>query len=140
MNRYLPRKDRYFGLFDEDFFDIMPPMEHSNNLMKTDIHENEKSYNFEIEVPGIKKEDIKISLNDGYLTINASYKQQKDEKQGKKYLRKERFEGNYTRSFYLGNNVKDKDISADYKDGILNIEVLKPTQENKEEKTYIQIK
>ena len=134
----MPRRD--FDLFGDDFFrdDFFKP--EKSNLMKTDIKETEDSYILDIDLPGYKKEDIKVELNDGYLTINAKTShEEKDEKKGK-FVRRERFMGECSRSFYVGDDIKEDEITANFKNGILNLEVPKVNpEEKKSEKKYIEI-
>lgn len=94
--------------------------------MKSDITEKKDAYLLEVDVPGCEKEDVKALLKDGYLTINASHsesKEDKDEKQ--RFIRKERYSGSYQRSFYVGEQMKEDDIKAKFNNGILTISVPK---------------
>ena len=130
----------------DDFFGF--PKEHyvrtnsnTNGLMQTDIAENDDSFLLVMNLPGFKKEDVKAELKDGYLTINASTNTSKEEKgEGGKYIRKERFAGSCSRSFYVGEAVTQEDIKAKFEDGTLKITV--PKKELKpevEESKYIAI-
>lgn len=134
----VPRRkyDFFDDFFKDPFFDGG-----DSSVMKTDIKEKDNSYELEVDIPGYKKEDIKMHMEDGYLIINAKTNNEKDEKdKNGKYIRKERFFGECSRSFYLGNDVKEEDIKANFKNGTLNIEVPKKTQKEKEqEKKYIDI-
>lgn len=123
----VPRNN--FDLFD-DFFDepFLPKKE--RNLMKTDIREKKDKYILDIDLPGFKKDNINISLNNGYLNIHAKVEKNNSNDQ-EHFVRKERFYGECSRSFYLGEDVKEEDISAEFKDGILMIEVPKKELENK---------
>jgi HSP20 family molecular chaperone IbpA len=109
--------------------------------MKTDIRENETGFELDIDLPGYKKEDVKAQLKDGYLTISAESKQDNDEKDEKgKFIRRERFYGTCSRSFYVGEEVTEQDIKAKFEDGILKVSV--PKKEAKpevEENKYIAI-
>jgi HSP20 family molecular chaperone IbpA len=109
--------------------------------MKTDIRENETGFELDIDLPGYKKEDVKAQLKDGYLTISAESKQVNDEKDEKgKFIRRERFYGTCSRSFYVGEEVTEQDIKAKFEDGILKVSV--PKKEAKpevEENKYIAI-
>ena len=140
MSRYLPRKNYYLGLFDDE--DLFPDFfgENNSSLMRTDIHETDSAYNFEVNLPGVKKDNIKVSLDDGYLVIHAQYKNNVDEKEKRRYIRKERFEGSYTRSFYVGEDIKQNDIQAEFKDGVLNVSIPKKVEEKKQERQFIDIK
>ncbi len=134
----MPRRD--FDLFGDDFFKDDFFKGEKNNLMKTDIKETENSYILDVDLPGYQKEDIKVDVTDGYLTINAKTShEEKDEKKGK-YVRRERFTGECTRSFYVGDDIKEEEIKASFKNGILNLEVPKVSpEEKKSDKKYIQI-
>ena len=134
----MPRRD--FDLFGDDFFRDDFFKGEKNNLMKTDIKETENSYILDVDLPGYNKEDIKVDVTDGYLTINAKMSNEvKDEKKGK-FVRRERFTGECTRSFYVGEDIKEEEIKASFKNGILNLEVPKVSpEEKKSEKKYIEI-
>ena len=124
--------------FRDDFFNHRDKM--SLQLMKTDIQETEKEYLLEVDLPGYKKEDIKIDVSEGYLTINAKVNKEDNEEE-KNYVRRERFTGEVTRSFYVGEDIKEEEIKASFKNGILNLEVPKVNpEEKKSEKKYIEIK
>lgn len=120
----VPRRgsfDLFDDFFDEDFF---PRKEKEFNLMKTDIKEMKDKYLLDIDLPGFEKENINLSLKDGYLHINAETKKM-EKNNDEKMLRRERFYGKCTRSFYVGDNIKEEDIHAEFKNGILKIEVPK---------------
>ena len=114
---------------------------HAKNLMKTDVKETENAYEIDIDLPGFKKDEIKLELENGYLTISAAKGLDKDETDKKtgKYIRRERYAGNLSRSFYIGEGVKQEDIKAAFKNGILSITVPKEDKTAKEEKKYITI-
>ncbi|NBK94331.1 Hsp20/alpha crystallin family protein [bacterium 1XD21-13] len=107
------------------------------NLMRTDVKEQEGAYELEMELPGYKKEDVTAQLKDGYLTIQASKNTTNDEKDAQgNYIRRERYTGQCSRSFYVGEEVKQEDIKARFEDGILKlvvpkVEHKKPIEENK---------
>ncbi len=112
--------ERLFDNFMEDF-DFSPA--HS---MRTDVKDVENGYELSIDLPGFKKEDINAELKDGYLTIKATTENNNDEKDNKgKYIRRERFYGSMSRSFYVGENVTEEDIKAKFSDGILKLEIPK---------------
>lgn len=111
------------------------------NLMKTDIKEHENGYEMKIDLPGFRKEDLKLQLKDGYLNISAAHNENKDAKdKSGKVVRQERYTGSMQRSFYVGENVKQNDISAKFENGVLalNIPKVDPKKEVPEEK-YIAI-
>ena len=142
-------KDLFDDFFDFPFYDNneMDKLEkklyghRSKNLMKTDVREKKDSYEVDIDLPGFKKDEIKLELENGYLTISAAKGLDKDETDKKtgKYIRRERYAGNLSRSFYIGEGVKQEDIKAAFKNGILSITVPKEDKTAKEEKKYITI-
>ena len=115
---------------------------HAKNVMKTDIKEVENGYEFEIDLPGFTKDEVTAELKDGYLTITASKGVDKDEqeKDTGKYIRKERYAGACGRSFYVGEDVTEEDIKAQFQHGILKLFVpKKEAQPAVEQKKYISI-
>ena len=113
----------------------------TDQVMKTDIKEKDNEYEVDIELPGFKKEDVKAELKDGYLTISAAKNVNNDEKkEDGKYIRKERFSGNVSRSFYVGEDMTQEDIHAKFEDGILKLTVPKKEAKKVEDKkSYITI-
>ena len=96
------------------------------SLMKTDIKENDHDYEMKIDLPGFKKEDLKLQLKDGYLNISASHNENKDEKdKSGKVVRQERYTGSMQRSFYVGEDVKQSDINAKFENGVLALTIPK---------------
>lgn len=128
----------------DDFFDFDNPFRgyqttNTSTLMKTDIREHEGGYELEVSLPGYNKEDIRAELKDGYLTISASTSSDKEEKNGK-YIRKERYAGSCSRSFYVGENVTQEDVKAKYENGVLTLAIPKKEQKKlPEEKKFIAI-
>ena len=114
---------------------------HAKNLMKTDVRDTEKGYEVDIDLPGFKKDEIKVKLEDGVLTISAAKGLDKDEKDKKgSYLRRERYAGSMSRSFYVGDHVTVEDIHPKYENGILSFSVPKAENKPIEEKNkYIAI-
>ena len=123
----------FSDLFDDPFFEGWRNTDNGSaaaamptNMMSTDVRETDKAYDVDIDMPGFKKDDIKLELNNGYLTVSAH----KDEDTGDKdkdgkWLRRERYVGTCSRSFYVGEDVKESDIHASYKNGTLCIQVPK---------------
>ena len=108
--------------------------------MKTDVKETDACYEVVIDLPGFKKDEISAKLDDGYLTISASKGLDKDEKNKEgKYIRKERYAGAMSRSFYVGGAVTEEDIKAKYEDGILRLSIPKKETKAVENKKYIAI-
>ena len=120
-------------LFDRTF-GIMPwPDErelygkNARNIMKTDVHELENTYEMNVDLPGFKKENIHVDLNEGYLTVRAEKGLDKEEKKEKKVIRSERYVGSMSRSFYVG-DIEPDSIKCKYEDGVLTLEFPKENQ------------
>ena len=113
----------------DDFFDDFLPLRRENN-MKCDIYEKDNKYFIDMDIPGFNKEDIDISLKNGYLTIKAEKKDAKEENDDKTFIRKERSYVKTERSFNLG-NVDEDHIDASFKDGVLSIVIPKTEEEKK---------
>ena len=136
----IPRRRNEFDLL-EDMFRIDPFFsEEGSKVMKTDIKEKNNEYLLAVDLPGYDKNDIKISVEDGYLNIHAKTNNEKEDKEEGKFVRKERYYGECSRSFYIGNNVTEEEIKATFKNGTLKL-VIPKKEEKKElpEKKYIQI-
>lgn len=140
--RFMPDVRDDFDLFDDVFdngFDV--PMFNQEPVLKTDVVEKDGKYIMKTDLPGFAKNDVKVTLENGTLSIHAARHENKDEKDRKgKVLRRERRYGSYSRSFYVGNQVKDSDVKANYNNGVLTIEL--PAREDKKEipeKKYIAI-
>ena len=135
------------NLFNDDWMDFGFPEvdkalygKHANNVMKTDVKETDTGYEVDIDLPGSKEDEINAQLDNGYLTISAAKGLDKDEKDKKgKYIRKERYAGAMSRSFYVGEGVTQEDIKAKYEDGILRLSVPKKEAKAVENKKYIAI-
>ena len=114
---------------------------HGKNMMKTDVKELDNGFEVDIDLPGFKKDEIRLQLENGYLTVNAAKGLDKDEQDKKgRYVRRERYAGSMSRSFYVGDHVTEKDIHPKYENGILRFSV--PKEEKKpieEKKHYISI-
>lgn len=149
MNQMTKPTDRRFGwdLFG-DFDDIVnqlrrAPMYRSEEGDRAlapaiDVSENDHAYVVRAELPGVKKEDLDVTINDGMLTINAETRYEHDEKQKGRVIRQERRYGKYVRSMRLGNDVDDSKVSADYTDGILTL-TLPKSEEVKPKKIDVKI-
>lgn len=130
------------NLFDDmwdDVFDSMTAFnrhnplygKHAKNIMKTDVRETDGSYELDIDLPGFKKDEVKVDLKNGYMTISAAKSLDKEsEKKNERYIRRERYSGQMTRSFYVGEDIEPKDVSAKFEDGILKVSL--PKKEHKE--------
>lgn len=111
-------------MFNDPFFNGHNPIfgEREKNLLKTDVREKDGNYELFMDLPGYKKEDVKAQLEDGYLTITACRGADKEEKdEAGNYIRRERYTGQCSRSFYVGENLKQEDIKAKFEDGILQL-------------------
>lgn len=126
----IPRRHNDFDLIEDMFRDPFFTNEESK-IMKTDIKEKKDKYIIDIDLPGYEKENIKMSIEDGYLTVNASTNTEKEDKEEGKFVRKERYMGSCSRSFYVGDAVESEDIKASFKNGTLKIEI--PKKEEKKE-------
>ena len=126
-------------IFFDDFLDDFDTKKGFNNLMKTDIYEKNGKYHIEMDIPGFKKDDVKISFEDGYITVSAEKHEESHEgNKDKKYIRRERsFHESCERKFYVG-NIDEEKVNAEFKNGTLTIVVPKENKE-KESKKYINI-
>ena len=128
--------------FERDFWGRKNPLygKNAKNLMKTDIREHDGGYELDIDLPGFKKDEITIDLDNGYLTISAAKGLDKDgqDKKGK-YIRKERYAGAVQRSFYVGDAITEEDVKAKFEDGILKLSIPKKDAKAVETKKTIAI-
>ena len=110
------------------------------NMMKTDIKERDDSYELEMDLPGFKKDEVKVALENGYLTISAAKGLDEDEQEKKsgRYIRRERYAGACQRTFYVGEDVRQEDIKGEFKHGILKLTIPKKAAQVPEKK-YIAI-
>ena len=115
---------------------------HAADMMKTDVRDHDDHYEVDIDLPGFKKEEISLELKDGYLVISASKGLDQDEKDNKdgKFVRRERYVGSMSRSFYVGENMQQEDIHAKYESGVLKLYIPKEDRKPQvEERKYIAI-
>ena len=128
-----PRMD--FGDLDRKLYG-----KRAAQVMKTDVHEHDDKYELDIDLPGFKKDEIKLSLENGYLSVSAAKGLDKEEKDKKgKLIRQERYAGSMQRSFYIGDTIKQDDIKAKFEDGVLKLSIPKTEPEKIPEKKYIAI-
>ena len=143
--KLVPRNNNLgFNVFDNMFDDVFKDPFFTNNnptkLMRTDIQEQDNNYVFEMDLPGYDKGDIKAQIKDGYLTITAEKNVSNDQKdEDGNYIKRERYCGKCTRSFYVGDGVKEEDIKASFNNGILKLSVPKISPEKGEGDKYITI-
>ena len=125
-----------------DFSDVDKKLygKHASRLMKTDVHEHEDHYEMEIDLPGFKKDEITIELNNGNLTVTAAKGLDEEDKTEKgKLIRQERYAGAMQRSFYVGENITAEDVQAKMEDGVLKLLVPKKEAPKLPEKQTIMI-
>ena len=139
------------NLFDDDWMDFPFEREfwgrknplygkNAKNMMKTDIREHDAGYELDIDLPGFKKDEINVELENGYLTISAAKGLDKDEKNEEgKYIRRERYAGAMQRSFYVGDTITHEDIRARFEDGMLRLSIPKKDAKAIETKKTIAI-
>ena len=128
--------------FERDFWGRKNPLygKNAKNMMKTDIREHDAGYELDIDLPGFKKDEINVDLENGYLTISAAKGLDKDEKDKEgKYIRRERYAGARQRSFYVGDALTHEDIKAKFEDGILRLTIPKKDAKALETKKTIAI-
>ena len=132
--------DFFDSSFEKRFFDNSPLYgKRGRNLMKTDVREHDGGYEVDIDLPGFKKDEIKLDLRDGYLTVNAAKGLDKDEQDKKgRYIRQERWSGACSRSFYVG-DLKPEDIKAKYEHGVLRLSLPKAETKAMEDHSRIAI-
>ena len=137
------------NLFDDFFtdpFGMMPrgndPLydKHARNMMKTDVRELDNTYELDMDLPGFKKDEITVDLKNGYLTVQAAKGLDKDQQgHAGNYIRRERYAGVCSRSFYVGDTLRPEDIGAKYEDGILRLSVPKAAKRELPESTSITV-
>ena len=109
---------------------------HASRVMKTDLKEHGEGYELKVDLPGFKKEQIELRLQNGYLTISAAKGLEEEDKDKKgRLLHQERYTGSMSRSFYIGENIREEDVKARFEDGVLTLDFPKETQTLPEHKT-----
>ncbi len=127
----VPRKNREVDLWDDIFDDpffggrLTFPRHEENKIMKTDVKELKDKFEISIDLPGYDKENLEMSIEDGYLTVHAKTSKENEDKEEGKFVRKERFFGECSRSFYVGDDITEEDVKATFKNGTLTIDVPK---------------
>jgi len=144
----------YPKLLNDDFFDDFMNFDfpsfreperklygkHISGLMKTDVHDNEGNYELDIDLPGFKKDEISLALDNGYLVVGACKSVDEDKKDERgKLLRQERYTGAMQRSFYVGDNIDENDVKAKFEDGVLSLTFPKEKEPELPEKKTIMI-
>ncbi len=134
-------EDLFDDFFDTPYRGLNRAVSNAQGLMTTDIKENGNSYEISMNLPGVKKEDVQAELKDGYLTVHASTNTSNDTKdENGKYIRRERYSGSCSRSFYVGDHVTQEDIKAKFSDGVLHLDIPKAEEKPAvETKRYIAI-
>jgi len=125
----VPRR-KNFDLFDDFFEDDFFP-KYERNLMKTDIREKKDKYIIDVDLPGYDKKNINLSLHNGYLNISAKVDKEEHNGEDEKFVRRERYVGECSRSFYVGDDIKEEDVHAEFNNGILKVFIPKKQIENK---------
>lgn len=125
----VPRRNN-FDLLD-DFFEDSFFRGREKNLMRTDIKEKKDGYVIEVDLPGFEKENISLALNNGYLEISAKVDKENKTNDEERFVRQERFYGECSRSFYVGDEFEEDDINAEFKNGILKVELPKKVEDEK---------
>ncbi len=140
-------QDPWFGFNDHEFKNLEKKLygHRAKNVMNTDIKESDTGYEMTIDLPGFKKDEVKVALENGYLTISAAKGIENDEAENEaekkkgNYIRRERYTGSCERSFYVGDSLKVEDIKANFEHGILKLDIPKKEQKELEQSKYIAI-
>ena len=135
-------RDIFDDFMDFSFPDVNRELygKHAKNVMKTDVRELDNGYEIIVDLPGFKKDEIEVQLDNGYLNISAAKGLDKDESDKKgKYIRKERYAGAMSRSFYVGDHITEDDIHAKFENGILQLDVPKKESKAVETKKRVAI-
>lgn len=132
-------KNENYGILDPLFDELFFGNKNKHEVMKTDIKDEGDYYLMKIDLPEVKKENIKLSLEDGYLIVSAKFDYNNEDKEKNNYIRRERHYGNCSRSYYLGEDVTEEDIKAKLQDGVLTLNVKKVDPKAKETKKFISI-
>lgn len=133
MRNYVTTYDPFFDLF------FAPSRSNERNyMMDTDVIDQKDHYEMKVNLPNVTKENVKVSLNNGYLTIEATTSKENNANK-ENFIIRERKVGTYSRSFYIGEDTKMSDISAKMNNGVLELEIKKPTKEEVESNRYIEI-
>lgn len=132
-------KNDNYGILDPLFDELFFGNKNKHEVMKTDIKDEGDHYLMKIDLPEVKKENVKLSLEDGYLIVSAKFDYNNEDKEKNNYIRRERHYGNCSRSYYLGDDVTEEDIKAKLQDGVLTLNVKKVDPKAKEIKKFISI-
>ena len=127
----IPRKRNEFDLFKDLFEGDELFTKRESSIMKTDIREKKDRYVIEMDLPGYEKENINLTLKDGYLEVSAEVKKEENSDENERFVHKERYYGQCSRSFYVGEQITEEDIRAEFKNGMLKINI--PKKEEKKE-------
>lgn len=134
MRNYVTTYDPFFDLFFQ-------PEKRNNHryLMSTDIIDKKDHYEMKVNLPNVKKDDLKVSIDNGYLTIDVVVNNESDEKSEHDYILRERSYGSYQRRYYVGEDVEMKDVSGKLENGLLTLEIKKPNEQEVKKSHYVQI-
>lgn len=132
--------NNWISPFDSEFFTRRNSPKHNLSIMKTDVKQLENAYEVDIDLPGFKKDDVSVSLENGYLTVSGTKStDSSNSNEDNSFIRRERYYGSCSRSFYVGDGVTREDVSAKLEDGILKLTVPKTDGNHSEENKYISI-
>ncbi len=132
-------KNDNYGILDPLFDELFFGNKNKHEVMKTDIKDEGDHYLMKIDITEVKKENIKLSLEDGYLIVSTKFDYNNEDKEKNNYIRRERHYGNCSRSYYLGDDITEEDIKAKLQDGVLTLNVKKVDPKAKETKKFISI-
>ena len=134
MSTFLP------AVFGENMMDLFDDFDrNAARMMKTDVKETDEGYELAVDLPGMKKDEIHLDLQNGYLTISTQKNLENKEEKNGKLLRQERYTGTMQRSFYVGDNLTEEDVQAKYEDGVLTVKLPKKEAKKDPEKKQILI-
>ncbi len=123
----IPRHSLFDSWFEKDFpgFRLLPETRGEQGILAVDIKETDKGFSLKADFPGLKKEDVSVTIDNGVLTLSAEHKEEKEEKEKGRVIRQERRYGRYSRSFSLGSGINENGISAHFADGVLTLDIPK---------------
>lgn len=123
----IPRSSLLDTFFDSDFpsFRLLPEKRSEQGILAVDIKETDKGFSLKVDFPGLKKEEISVTVDNNVLTLSAEHKEEKEEKEKGRVLRQERRYGKYSRSFNLGSGIDEANISANFDAGVLTLDIPK---------------
>lgn len=123
----IPRHSLFDSWFEKDFpsFRLLPEHRAEQGILAVDIRETDKAFSLKADFPGLRKEEVSVTVDNGVLTLSAEHKEEKEEKQKGRVIRQERRYGKYSRSFSLGSGIDENGITAHFADGVLTLDIPK---------------